>query len=205
MTGGIIEGNRATGGGGGLFAQNASVALNSGKIRDNTVTSTSTGQGGGVWFNTGSLGTTTLTLGSGIEISGNTISASSSGVSGGGIFYLDSSTITTAGLTIPAGARITGNRAINTGSSVDVRGGGIHFDGNGEILHIVNGSSITGNVIADNVGASSPYLLGNGIYFVNPGSSITGDRAGVLGNLRGQWGGTTITGTTDIATEQIQP
>jgi hypothetical protein len=90
---------------------------------------------------------------------------------------------------------------------VDVRGGGIHFDGSGEILHIANGSSITGNVIADTVGASSVYLLGNGIYFVtNPGSSITGDRAGVLGNLRGQWSSGNITGTTDNSgTDQVYP
>jgi hypothetical protein len=208
MSGGTIEGNNAYNNGGGLYAHNTSVALNSGKIRGNTLTpdGSTPSQGGGVWFTalSSAVAADTLTLGAGIEISGNTISGLGANVLGGGIYYDDSSSLTTTGLTIPAGARITGNRVINTTmADVFIKGGGIYFkDSTGGTLQIVNGSSITGNAIA--TGRPSPTnISGNGVFYAG-GGSVSVDTGAISGNLRGFWNGTTITNTTQLPTEQVE-
>jgi hypothetical protein len=168
-----------------LDNDDASLELKKGFISDNTNTTGSTGNSGGVYVKNG-----TFTMNGG-EISGNTVKGTGGYSYGGGVYVVGDSTF------IMNGGKISGNTTlastVSCGGGVSVNSGGMFTMNGGEIFRNSGGSSgggvytannstfiMNGGKISDNTSGSR----GGGV-FVSYNSTFTMAGGKISGNTSG--------------------
>jgi hypothetical protein len=163
--GGAGAGNTATGDGGGIYNETGTTTVVS-----STVSANAASDGGGGIYNSGSTGTTT--------VDGSTVSANVAGW-GGGIVNLN------ATLNVQNGSTIGG---IGVGNTVTSSGGGIYN----------TGSTGATTVHESTVSANTADSTGGGIYNFHSALTVTGSR--ILHNTAIKAGGVSSSNTTAGAT-----
>ena len=201
ITGGSVSSNRANGGdarGGGISNSGGYhniVTINGCTIQDNAIYSTSTSNGGGIYFHSGpGYNTATMAINDSV-IKGNTANY------GGGIYNYQS-TLNISGSTIQENNAIDGAGIWTSGTATisdslishnsASRGGGIY--NNGGTLTVSN-STISGNTASPNYGGG---IYNNYGTFTLSGSTISGNTATHGAGIYNYEGTVDVSGSTII-------
>ena len=169
ISGGILDGNKATAHGGGIYNNNGSIDLSNGsEIKDNkagTYNNGTYGNGGGIYTQTGS-----------VNITNSSVQGNECQKLGGGIYTLSGNITLT-------NATIGGDKTANEGNQT------VHDEGDGGGIYTANGAV---NMTNSSVQGNTAKRNGGGVYVAN--NSVTMHSCTIGGNAA-KYGNTATTGS----------